>query len=289
MVGCSLAIAARSCSGSAAGSRRTSPSARRWGSRCCTRGRTGSRAALRGRGPRGRHRSGARRRCGSTAAGCRCTACCAAPGWRVEHHDRGERPARAGVRLRRRRGVMAAFPFAHALRLEVDADRRDAAGRHDGHAREDRRAGRVRLPPYLALPGRPARGLAGRDPGRASGSRSTTRMLPTGDARAACTSRAGPLGDAHVRRRLPGSGGRRAFALEGGGRRIELAFEDGYPYAQVFAPPGDALIAFEPMTAPTNALVNGGPQLPLLEPGERYARRSRSRCADVPRHVARAA
>ena len=31
------------------------------------------------------------------------------------------------------------------------------------------------------------------------------------------------------------------------------------------------MVAFEPMTAPTNALVAGGPELPVIEPvGERY-------------------
>ena len=60
------------------------------------------------------------------------------------------------------------------------------------------------------------------------------------------------------------------FVLTGGGRRISLWFESGYPYAQVFAPPDDDVIAFEPMTAPTNALVTGGPELRLLAPGERY-------------------
>ena len=49
-----------------------------------------------------------------------------------------------------------------------------------------------------------------------------------------------------------------AFALEGGGRRVELEFESGYPYAQVFAPPDDPVVAFEPMTAPADALVKGG-------------------------------
>jgi aldose 1-epimerase len=38
---------------------------------------------------------------------------------------------------------------------------------------------------------------------------------------------------------------------------VELVFEAGAPYAQVFAPPGQPLIAFEPMTAPTNALITG--------------------------------
>jgi galactose mutarotase-like enzyme len=47
------------------------------------------------------------------------------------------------------------------------------------------------------------------------------------------------------------------FALEGGGRRVEVRFTAGYPFAQVYAPPGDDLICFEPMTAPSNALATG--------------------------------
>ena len=62
------------------------------------------------------------------------------------------------------------------------------------------------------------------------------------------------------------------FVLEGGGRRIELAFLSGYPYAQVFAPAEDDVIAFEPMTAPTNALVDGGDALPFVAPGRQLPR-----------------
>ncbi len=47
------------------------------------------------------------------------------------------------------------------------------------------------------------------------------------------------------------------FVLAGGGRRIEVVFEKGYPAAQLFAPPGEALVAIEPMAAPTDALVRG--------------------------------
>ena len=41
------------------------------------------------------------------------------------------------------------------------------------------------------------------------------------------------------------------------------------PLAQVYAPDDDDVIAFEPMTAPTNALVSGQ-DLKLLEPDESY-------------------
>jgi aldose 1-epimerase len=48
------------------------------------------------------------------------------------------------------------------------------------------------------------------------------------------------------------------FAVSGGGRRIEVHFEQGYPAAQIFAPPAEDVVCFEPMTAPTDALRRGG-------------------------------
>jgi aldose 1-epimerase len=51
------------------------------------------------------------------------------------------------------------------------------------------------------------------------------------------------------------------FAAEGGGRRIEVAFEQGYGFAQVYAPASADVVCFEPMTAPANALGTGAYQL----------------------------
>lgn len=48
------------------------------------------------------------------------------------------------------------------------------------------------------------------------------------------------------------------FAVSGGGRRIEVHFEQGYPAAQIFAPGGEDVVCFEPMAAPTDALRRGG-------------------------------
>ena len=59
------------------------------------------------------------------------------------------------------------------------------------------------------------------------------------------------------------------FALSGGGRRVEVEFVSGYPYAQVFAPPGEDVVCFEPMTAPTNALATGD-GLRWVQPGESF-------------------
>jgi galactose mutarotase-like enzyme len=82
----------------------------------------------------------------------------------------------------------------------------------------------------------------------------------------------GPLGDSAYDDLFPEIDERPVFALEGGGRRIELAFEDGYPVAQVYAPPDQAFICFEPMTAPTNALVSGEGLRELPRGGEFAAR-----------------
>jgi len=60
------------------------------------------------------------------------------------------------------------------------------------------------------------------------------------------------------------------FELAGGGRRLVVDFGRGYPVAQVFAPPASDFICFEPMTAPTDALVSGR-DLPFAAPGEPFA------------------
>jgi aldose 1-epimerase len=55
------------------------------------------------------------------------------------------------------------------------------------------------------------------------------------------------------------------FAVEGGGRRLELELGEGYGYAQVFAQAGKGFVCFEPMTAPADALRTGA--FPVAEPG----------------------
>jgi galactose mutarotase-like enzyme len=60
------------------------------------------------------------------------------------------------------------------------------------------------------------------------------------------------------------------FVLSGGGRRIEVAFEQGYPFAQVFAPAVEDVVCFEPMTAPADALRHDPP---TVAPGESFSAR----------------
>jgi galactose mutarotase-like enzyme len=52
-------------------------------------------------------------------------------------------------------------------------------------------------------------------------------------------------------------------------RRIRLRLLDGYPVAQVFAPPDADVVSLEPMTAPVNALVTGR-GLSTVAPGESF-------------------
>ena len=48
------------------------------------------------------------------------------------------------------------------------------------------------------------------------------------------------------------------FTLSGGDRRVDVIYTEGYPAAQLFAPPTDDVVGIEPMTAPTDALRRGG-------------------------------
>jgi aldose 1-epimerase len=195
----------------------------------------------------------------------------AAKGWRVERH---EATGDGGVLTSRfdfsaDDALMAAFPFPHELVLEATLSGPTLRLATTVHASRD-----APVPiafgfhPYLRLDDVEREDWYVEIP-VGERLRLDPEMLPTGECEPVRIG-PGPLGertfdDAYV---APADGG--VFVLEGGERRIEVAFEAGYPYAQVFAPADDAVIAFEPMTAPANALVTAGPELTLLAPGDRY-------------------
>ena len=60
------------------------------------------------------------------------------------------------------------------------------------------------------------------------------------------------------------------FVIAGPRRQIVAEFCQGYGYAQFYAPADQAFACPEPMTAPTNALLAGGPELIVASPGESY-------------------
>jgi aldose 1-epimerase len=74
------------------------------------------------------------------------------------------------------------------------------------------------------------------------------------------------LGDRTLDDGFDGVGAGAVFALSGGERRVEVVYTEGYPAAQLFAPPSDDVVGIEPMTAPTDALRRGGYRMAM--PGE---------------------
>jgi aldose 1-epimerase len=191
----------------------------------------------------------------------------AATGWRLERLE--ATVLTASFDFAAQEALITAFPFPHEIALDATFE-----GPALTITTSVRATGDVAVPisfgfhPYFRLPGVaraewlveiPVRERLVLD----------DRMLPTGE-REPVDVEAGPLGsrtfdDAYLA--PPDSA---PFVLAGGGRRIEVSFAPGYPFAQVYAPADDDVIAFEPMTAPTNALVTDGPELRLVEPGETY-------------------
>jgi galactose mutarotase-like enzyme len=195
----------------------------------------------------------------------------AAPGWRVSRRDpTGDGGAvAADFDFAADPRLMRAFPFPHELTIEATL-----AGTVLTIATTVRASGDVPVPisfgyhPYFQLPG------VGRDdweieiPVRER-LLLDERMLPTGEQEAVEVS-SGSLGSRTFDDAYVAPAGSAPFAVSGGGRRIAVAFDSGFAYAQVYAPADDDVIALEPMTAPTNALVAGGSELPLVAPGESY-------------------
>ena len=186
-------------------------------------------------------------------------------GWRVERFE--DDTLVADFDFAERPDLLSAFPFPHRLRMEarvsgarltialaVLADRDSPVPISFG------------FHPYLKLPGAERRDWQIDVPVR-------ERLvldedgIPTGE-RDPVKAEPGPLGDRTFDDAFTAPDA--PFELSGGGRTIALSFEGGYPYSQLYAPPDDDVVAFEPMTAPTNALVRGGPELRVLEPGESY-------------------
>ena len=64
-------------------------------------------------------------------------------------------------------------------------------------------------------------------------------------------------------------GTQRSLGLMAGERFLSLALDDGYGYAQVYAPPGEELVALEPMTAPVAGLATG--EHPWAHPGRPHS------------------
>lgn len=167
--------------------------------------------------------------------------------------------------------LLAGFPFPHTLDIEIALE---PTALH--HTTILRPTGDDAVPvsfgyhPYLTLPG-----VAREDFQVAFAVRRhmilDERGIPTGEDEPADMP-AGPLGDRTYDDGFSELAESPEFQLEGGGRRLAVRYDRGYPIAQIWAPPGQQFICYEPMTAPTNALVSHT-RLPMAEPGDHYVGR----------------
>jgi aldose 1-epimerase len=66
-------------------------------------------------------------------------------------------------------------------------------------------------------------------------------------------------------------GRERQLMLVSGRRRLTVALDRNYRFAQVYAPAGSEFVALEPMTASTDALTRG--ETSMVEPGDRFTAR----------------
>jgi aldose 1-epimerase len=177
------------------------------------------------------------------------------PRWRVTATSADELTAE--VDFGADRDLLASFPFPHLLAVTVTLSQRTLTVRTAVTP-----TGNQAVPlcfgfhPYLQLPG------VSRDqwiietpPLRRLGL--DGRGLPTGETTHQSDTTE-PLGDKAFDDGYDEVDDGAVFAVSGGGRRIEVHFEHGYPAAQIFAPPSEDVVCFEPMTAPTDALRRGG-------------------------------
>lgn len=196
------------------------------------------------------------------------------PGWQVtaEEADGDRARLRASFDFAQDARLLSAFPFEHGLEMEVTLTGATLRLLTTVHA-----SGGAPVPisfgyhPYFTLPDVP-RAEWMIDLPVSWHLEVDSLMLPTGDREPASGVEPGALGrrtfdDGYAE--IP-AGTR--FSVAGGGRRIAVTFEQGYPVAVLYAPTDDEVICFEPMTAPTNALVSGQ-GLGWVAPGESWSSR----------------
>jgi aldose 1-epimerase len=153
-------------------------------------------------------------------------------------------------------GASAAFPFPHKVRIEAEL-RKGTLRIRTAILPKSRQAVPVAFGfhPYLVLPGVPRAAWRIELPVRCH-LVTDQRLIPAGPPERV-EPYAGLLGDRVYDDGFDHLEQPAVFAVEGGGRRIEVAFEQGYEVAQVFAPADHDVVCFEPMTAPANALATG--------------------------------
>jgi galactose mutarotase-like enzyme len=177
------------------------------------------------------------------------------PGWRVTTESENELTAE--VDFGADPGLLAGFPYPHVLTMTARLAERALTVRTTVTATGD-----TAVPlcfgfhPYLRLPDvARAEWIIETPPLRHL--RLDERGLPTGDSELQPVKQEA-LGDNAFDDAYDQVSDGAVFAVSGGGRRLEVHFQRGYPATQIFAPLAEDVVCFEPMTAATDALRRGG-------------------------------
>lgn len=188
----------------------------------------------------------------------------AQPGWKVV--EATEHSFTARFDFDERPDLLASFPFPHELRVDVALAATTLRVATTLTPSTDRAVPvSFGYHPYLRLPGV---------------SREDVRLRLPARRHVELDQRGLPTGVAHTEDAEDERLGSRTFddlyeldddrrlVLTGGGRRLALELEEGYPFAQVFTPEAADSVCLEPMTAPVNALVDG--RCALVGPGATF-------------------
>jgi aldose 1-epimerase len=182
-------------------------------------------------------------------------------GWHVARLN--ERSLATRFDFGARPDLLSSFPFPHTLRIAAALDVTTLTVTTTLTPTTDRAVPvAFGYHPYLRLPGVPRDDVGLRLPPRRR-LELDDRGIPTGAGQVEDTEDEPLAGRTFDD--LYELGDDRRLVLHGGGYRLTVALGDGYRYTQVFTPPGADFVCLEPMTAPTNALVDGG--YTLVPPG----------------------
>jgi aldose 1-epimerase len=206
----------------------------------------------------------------------------AARAWTVEDTTATSLSARFDAGCDGYDDVLAVFPFAHAWRVAVTLTETAMSVRTELTATGD-----VAVPvcfgwhPLFTLPGIAREELQVELPALAQ-SALDARGIPTDDPdRRPPPWTGGKLDERVLDAEYPELDDGRDFVLRGAGRELRVSFGGaGYPIGHAWAPAGEAFVAWEPMTAPTNALVSGR-GLRRVAPDDTFAATFTVRAGDV--------
>ena len=193
--------------------------------------------------------------------------------WKVTAREANGRRARIDATLDAADvdGLLEAFPFPHRLELQIEL-RPELLGISTTLSA----TGDVAVPvafgwhPYLQLPPAPRPEWEIQLPAMQA-LELDARMLPTGGQHL-FEGIEGALGTMTFDDGFGGVEPRAELSIRANDHGVTVSFDDGYPYAQVYAPSNQDVVALEPMTAPANALVSGR-GLRLAQPGTSYRAR----------------